>query len=148
VSGPAIEHVRSSAYRIRAYSRRQALAMANGFAPLGVIWLEEPLSSSDLDGLRLIRGGAPAGIDVTAGEYGSEPGYFRRMLEAEAVAARTIGRLIHCVIHCEYFRAHARAVGIPFDGVLTPENGPLTPDAGRPGLGIELKRADTERFRL
>jgi L-alanine-DL-glutamate epimerase-like enolase superfamily enzyme len=168
-----------------AYSRKQALALADGFSQLGVGWFEEPVSSNDLDGLRLIRDRAPAGIDVTAGEYGYEPGYFRRMLEAEAVdvlqadvtrccgitglldvgtlctahelpfsahcapqihahAAGAIGRLIHC----EYFHTHARAEAMLFDGVLTPEEGRLIPDPGRPGLGIELKRDDAERFRL
>jgi hypothetical protein len=35
-----------------------------------------------------------------------------------------------------------------FDGVLEPQDGRLVPDAARPGLGIELKRVDAERFRL
>lgn len=35
-----------------------------------------------------------------------------------------------------------------FDGVLAPRDGALHPDAGRPGRGIELKRADAERFSL
>ena len=34
-----------------------------------------------------------------------------------------------------------------FDGVLEPVAGRLRPDPDRPGLGIELKRADAERFR-
>jgi L-alanine-DL-glutamate epimerase-like enolase superfamily enzyme len=68
-----------------AYSRKQALAMADGFAELGVSWFEEPVSSDDLEGLRLIRDRAPAGMDIAAGEYGYEPIYFRRMLEAGAV---------------------------------------------------------------
>ncbi|MFZ0388333.1 MAG: enolase C-terminal domain-like protein [Solirubrobacteraceae bacterium] len=168
-----------------AYSRKQALAMADGFAELGVSWFEEPVSSNDLVGLRLIRDRAPVGIDVTAGEYGYEPGYFRQMLEAGAVdvlqadvtrccgitglldvgalctahelpfsahcapqihahAACAIGRLIHC----EYFHTHARAEALLFDGVLEPQDGRLVPNADRVGLGIELKRADAERFRL
>ena len=48
-------------------------------------WFEEPVSSDDLDGLRLIRDRGPAGMDVAAGEYGYQPLYFRRMLEAGAV---------------------------------------------------------------
>lgn len=68
-----------------AYSRKQALAMAEGFAKLGVTWFEEPVSSDDLDGLRLIRDRAPAGMDIAAGEYGYDLWYFRRMLEAGAV---------------------------------------------------------------
>ena len=48
-------------------------------------WFEEPVSSDDLDGLRLLRDRAPAGMDIAAGEYGYDLPYFRRMLEAGAV---------------------------------------------------------------
>jgi len=68
-----------------AYERKQALAFAERFAELGVSWFEEPVSSDDLAGLRLIRDRAPAGMDVAAGEYGYDPYYFRRMLAAGAV---------------------------------------------------------------
>jgi L-alanine-DL-glutamate epimerase-like enolase superfamily enzyme len=67
------------------YSRKQALALAEGFAAEGVAWFEEPVSSDDLDGLRLVRDRAPAGMSIAAGEYGYTPDYFRRMLEAGAV---------------------------------------------------------------
>jgi len=43
------------------------------------------VSSDDLPGLRLVRDRAPAGMAVTAGEYGYDLPYFQRMLEAEAV---------------------------------------------------------------
>lgn len=69
-----------------AYSRKQALAFAHQFKQeFDVHWFEEPVSSDDLEGLRLIRSGGPAGMDIAAGEYGYEPFYFRRMLDAEAV---------------------------------------------------------------
>lgn len=68
-----------------AYSRKQALAFAQDFAERGVSWFEEPVSSDDLAGLHLLRDRAPAGMDVSAGEYGYDPVYFRRMLEAKAV---------------------------------------------------------------
>src|SRR5579883_2806898 len=68
-----------------AYSRKQALAQAQAFAEYGVIWFEEPVSSDDLLGLRLMRDHAPAGMDIAAGEYGYDLVYFRRMLEAGAV---------------------------------------------------------------
>lgn len=70
-----------------AYTRKQALAFAARFAELRVIWFEEPVSSDDLAGLRLMRDRAPAGMDIAAGEYGYEVFYFRRMLEAGAVDA-------------------------------------------------------------
>lgn len=68
-----------------AYDREQALAMAVRFADLGVTWFEEPVSSDDLEGLRLIRKKAPPGMRIAAGEYGYDSYYFRRMLAAEAV---------------------------------------------------------------
>jgi len=66
-----------------AYARKQALAFAERFERVG--WFEEPVSSDDLEGLRLLRDRAPAGMDIAAGEYGYDPFYFRRMLEAGAV---------------------------------------------------------------
>jgi L-alanine-DL-glutamate epimerase-like enolase superfamily enzyme len=69
-----------------AYSRKQALELAERFrSEARVSWFEEPVSSDDLDGLRLIRDRAPAGMDIAAGEYGYDAPYFRRMLEAGAV---------------------------------------------------------------
>ena len=55
------------------------------FADLGVVWFEEPVSSDDREGLRLIRDRSPSAIEIAAGEYGYDPFYFRRMLEAGAV---------------------------------------------------------------
>jgi L-alanine-DL-glutamate epimerase-like enolase superfamily enzyme len=68
-----------------AYDRKQALEMAARYAALGVTWFEEPVVADDLDGLRLLRDRAPAGMEIAAGEYGYEPTYFRRMLAAGAV---------------------------------------------------------------
>jgi L-alanine-DL-glutamate epimerase-like enolase superfamily enzyme len=169
-----------------AYSRKQALAFAGRFADLGVTWFEEPVSSDDLDGLRLLRDRGPAGMDVAAGEYGYQPLYFRRMLEAGAVdvlqadASRCGGITgflktadlceafglplsAHCAPalhlhpccavtadfrHLEYFHDHARIERMLFDGAAVPVNGELRPDPARPGLGLEFKRKDAERFRV
>ncbi len=69
-----------------AYSRKQALRLAETFAAeAGVCWFEEPVSSDDLEGLRLLRDRAPAGMEIAAGEYGYDRFYFRRMLDAGAV---------------------------------------------------------------
>lgn len=68
-----------------AYSRKKALSMAERFADFGVTWFEEPVTSDDLEGLRLIRDRAPAAMDIAAGEYGYDLGYFKRMLDAGAV---------------------------------------------------------------
>jgi L-alanine-DL-glutamate epimerase-like enolase superfamily enzyme len=166
-----------------AYSRKQALALAERFAGLGVRWFEEPVSSDDLPGLRLLRDRAPAGMDIAAGEYGYDPTYFRRMLEAEAVDvlqadvtrclgitgflraaalcdARSIELSGHCapslhvhvacsaprVRHLEYFHDHVRIEHMLFDGAPEPVDGALRPDLSRPGMGLELKRADAARY--
>ncbi len=167
-----------------AYSRKQALAMADAFADADVTWFEEPVSSDDLDGLRLIRDCAPPGMDITAGEYGYDLPYFRRMLDAGAVdclqadvtrcggitSFLRVGAIAdaHCMDisshtapqvsahacagvwhlrHAEYFADHVRIESMLFDGVLEPVDGALRPDRDRPGLGIELKRSDAERYR-
>ncbi len=68
-----------------AYDRKQALRFAEQFAEHGVTWFEEPVSSDDLSGLRLIRDRAPAVVRIAAGEYGYTPSYFHEMLAAGAV---------------------------------------------------------------
>ena len=169
-----------------AYDRKQALAVAEAIKPSGVTWFEEPVSSDDLDGLRLMRDRAPAPMEIAAGEYGYDLPYFRRMLEAGAVdvlqadATRCAGitgflqvgalcdafgiplsahtapslHLAPCcalgrVRHIEYFHDHVRIEQMLFDGAQRPRgDGCLYPDLSRPGLGLELKRADASRFEV
>jgi L-alanine-DL-glutamate epimerase-like enolase superfamily enzyme len=166
-----------------AYDRKQALGMAAAFAEQRVSWFEEPVSSDDLKGLRLVRDGGPAGMSIAAGEYGFDPIYFRRMLEAGAVdvlqadatrcggitgflaadglcdgwsmplSAHTAPALhVHAccaarrALNLEYFHDHVRIEQLIFDGASQPVDGRLQPDRSRPGLGLELKRRDAERF--
>ncbi|MFC5035159.1 enolase C-terminal domain-like protein [Tianweitania sediminis] len=68
-----------------AYRRKQALQIAEVASALGVVWFEEPVSSDDLSGLRLLRDRAPTPVEISAGEYAYDIFYFRRMLEAGAV---------------------------------------------------------------
>ena len=51
-----------------AYSRKQALAQANLFTEFDVRWFEEPVSSDDLEGLRLLRDRAPVMMEIAAGD--------------------------------------------------------------------------------
>ncbi|HEY7887868.1 MAG TPA: enolase C-terminal domain-like protein [Steroidobacteraceae bacterium] len=166
-----------------AYTRKFALRQALALADLGVTWYEEPVSSDDLAGLKLVRDRAPAGMELTAGEYGYDSVYFRRMCAAGAVdvlqadATRCMGITgfmraaaiadafllplsSHCapalhlhvccaaprVRHMEYFHDHVRIEHMLFDGSLSPVRGEMEPDLGRPGLGLELKEADAQRF--
>lgn len=168
-----------------AYSRKQALAMAERFTEFGVVYFEEPVSSDDLAGLHLLRTRGPAGMQIAAGEYGYDPFYFRRMLEAEAVdvlqadATRCLGitgfmgvdalcnaRSLPLSAHCapslhrhpalaatrlwniEWFHDHVRIEHMLFDGAPQPVHGTIAVDWSRPGLGIEFKRADAQRFRI
>jgi L-alanine-DL-glutamate epimerase-like enolase superfamily enzyme len=49
--------------------------------------------------------------------------------------------------HLEYFHDHVRIENQFFDGVLKPKGGVLRPDPTRPGLGLDLKRPDADRYR-
>lgn len=101
-----------------AYTRKQALGQARRFADSDVVWFEEPVSSDDLHGLRLIRDAGPAGMNIAAGEYGYDTWYFERMLSAGAVdvlqadATRCAGITgflqadALCSGHCMPFSAH------------------------------------------
>jgi L-alanine-DL-glutamate epimerase-like enolase superfamily enzyme len=48
--------------------------------------------------------------------------------------------------HLEYFHDHVRIEHMLFDGVVTPRNGALHPDLERPGIGLEFKREEAERY--
>jgi L-alanine-DL-glutamate epimerase-like enolase superfamily enzyme len=50
------------------------------------------------------------------------------------------------VRHLEYFFDHTRIEQMFFEGAIRPVHGVLRPDLSRPGLGLELKRADVERY--
>ncbi|HEY2671283.1 MAG TPA: enolase C-terminal domain-like protein [Rugosimonospora sp.] len=65
------------------YGAKQAVRVAHAAGDLGVTWFEEPVSSDDLASLALIRGMVEP--DVAAGEYGTDPNYFRRMCAAGSV---------------------------------------------------------------
>jgi L-alanine-DL-glutamate epimerase-like enolase superfamily enzyme len=52
-----------------AFDRREAARQAEIYAEFGVTYLEEPVSSEDLDGLAWLRDAVPAGIEIAAGEY-------------------------------------------------------------------------------
>jgi L-alanine-DL-glutamate epimerase-like enolase superfamily enzyme len=50
--------------------------------------------------------------------------------------------------HVEYFYDHARIEKMLFDGAPRPTGGYLRPDPAAPGLGLEFKRQDAERWRI
>jgi L-alanine-DL-glutamate epimerase-like enolase superfamily enzyme len=166
-----------------AYSRKQALHLADQFADSQVRWFEEPVSSDDLEGLHLIRDRAPAQMEIAAGEYGYDIFYFRRMLEAHAVdvlqaditrcggvtgllevaalcqahnvllschTAPALHSQVACTVipfkNLEYFHDHVRIESMLFDGLPELIEGELVPDLTRPGNGLEVKRAEANKF--
>lgn len=166
-----------------AYTRKLALEQAEIFSAYDVRWFEEPVSSDDLEALRLIRDRAPSCMEIAAGEYGYELQYFDQMIAAGAVdvlqadatrccgitgfiktsaicESRSIPLSAHCapslhvalgcallpMRHLEYFFDHVRIESMLFDGFAAPRDGALYPDLSRPGIGVELKIADAERY--
>jgi L-alanine-DL-glutamate epimerase-like enolase superfamily enzyme len=68
-----------------AFSVKQALKFADACADADIRWFEEPVTSDDLAGLRLMRERAPEQMAVAAGEYIYTSDDARRMLQADAV---------------------------------------------------------------
>ena len=73
-----------------------------------------------------------------------------RSMPSSAHCAPAISAHVCCametIIHIEYFFDHYRIEGMLFEGTLDPHEGLLTPDRSRPGLGLELKRDEAERY--
>jgi L-alanine-DL-glutamate epimerase-like enolase superfamily enzyme len=163
-----------------AFTAKEAIRWAHRYvADWDVRWFEEPVSSADFEGLRLVR--EHATLDVAAGEYAYVLADFRNLvgcvdcLQADVTRCGGITGLLrvnglasahgldvsgHCapqlsahalcgvdrLRHLEYFHDHVRIESMLFDGVLSPVDGALRPDFSRPGNGLELKRADAERW--
>ena len=64
-----------------AFSPKPALRWAERFArEWGVSWYEEPVSSADFEGLRLVRERGPGGLEIAVGEYAYVPADFRNLV--------------------------------------------------------------------
>ncbi len=163
-----------------AFSAKDATRWAQRLTQLwDVRWFEEPVSSEDVAGLRLVR--EHTTLDVAAGEYAYVPADFRDLLgavdclQADVTRCGGLSGLLrvnglsvahgvdlsaHCapqlaahgfcgvdrLRHLEYFHDHVRIEAMLFDGVLEPVDGALVPDRTRPGHGLELRRADAQRW--
>lgn len=104
------------------YRRKEAMAWTRRFHEAwGVSWMEEPVSSDDLEGLHVLREHGPAGVDIAAGEYGWDLFTFRDMLAAGAVDTlqADLGR---CGGYTEFLRvaALAAAHGVPLSAHTAP----------------------------
>ncbi|WP_030348263.1 enolase C-terminal domain-like protein [Streptomyces sp. NRRL S-1022] len=169
-----------------ALGRKQALYWARRFHDdWDVRWFEEPVSSADLEGLRMLCERGPERLEIAAGEYAYTTRDFVNLVEGPSVdclqadvtrgggitgvlevaglaAAHHLDLSAHCapavsahafcavrrLRHLEYFHDHVRVERLLFDGTLSPDGGALRPDPGRPGLGLEVKWPDAERYRV
>jgi L-alanine-DL-glutamate epimerase-like enolase superfamily enzyme len=110
------------------------------------------------DSARLIEAGAVDCLQLDVTRCGGVTEFLRG---AALAAAHNLQVSAHCapnlhahvgaavpnLRHVEYFHDHQRIEGMFFDGTLDPADGAMTPDQGRPGLGLALRKADTERYR-
>jgi L-alanine-DL-glutamate epimerase-like enolase superfamily enzyme len=169
-----------------ALGRKEALYWARRFHDeWDVRWFEEPVSSADLEGLRMLRESGPGRLEIAAGEYAYTTRDFVNLVDGPAVdclqadvtrcggitgvlevaglaAAQHLDLSAHCapalsahtfcavrrLRHLEYFHDHVRVEQLVFDGTLSPVGGALRPDTGRPGLGLDVKWADAEPYRV
>ena len=101
-------------------------------------------------------------VDVLQADV-SRCGGITNLLRADGLCkARSVPFSAHCVpavtahagcametiVHAEYFFDHQRIERMLFDGALDPSDGLLTPDRSRPGLGLELRRADAAEYEV
>ncbi|MGI8682686.1 MAG: enolase C-terminal domain-like protein [Mycobacteriales bacterium] len=108
---------------------------------------------------RMIGAGAVDCLQVDVTRCGGVTEFLRA---AAVAAAANVSVSAHCapslhahpatavpnLRHLEYFHDHERIERLLFDGALVATRGSLTPDTGRPGIGMELKRADAEPYRV
>jgi L-alanine-DL-glutamate epimerase-like enolase superfamily enzyme len=94
------------------YTRKQAVRVLRAAADLDIRWFEEPVSSDDLVGLREVRDAVDA--DVTAGEYGTDLYYFRRLCESGAIDCLQVDAS-RCGGITEWLRAAAVAASFGFE---------------------------------
>jgi L-alanine-DL-glutamate epimerase-like enolase superfamily enzyme len=135
----------------------QGMALVRDRAPGGIEIAAGEYVWREPDALGLIDAVDVLQVDVT------RCGGITTALRIDALArARSMPTSIHCapalsahagaamatLRHLEYFHDHVRIERMLFDGVAdVGDGGVLVPPADRPGLGLELKHADAERFR-
>lgn len=160
-----------------AFTPKQALRWAERYVcEWNVSWLEEPVPSADVDGLRRVRDASM--LDVAAGEYAYVAENVRRIVgsvdvlqldvtrcggitgvlgvanafdvDVSAHCAPTMSAHVFCAVdrcrHLEYFHDHVRIEEMLFDGRPEPRGGALRPDRARAGNGLELNRKEVARW--
>jgi len=110
------------------------------------------------DSARLIDAGAVDCLQLDVTRCGGVTEFVRGAALAAAHNLQVSGRCapnLHAHVaaavpnlrHVEYFHDHQRIERMFFDGTLDPAGGAMSPDVSRPGHGLTLRGADTERYR-
>jgi L-alanine-DL-glutamate epimerase-like enolase superfamily enzyme len=108
---------------------------------------------------RMLGSGA---VDVLQADATRCAGFTGFLQAAKLCEARQVPLSSHCapalhlhvdcatkpMVHAEYFHDHLRIEKMFFDGNPEPISGELYVDLSRPGMGLELKRPDIEKFRI
>lgn len=108
---------------------------------------------------RMLDAGAVDVLQADASRCGGISGFLKasalsesRSLPLSAHCAPSLHAAACCSISrpwpIEYFHDHVRIEHMLFEGALDPVDGCLRPDRSRPGIGLELKRQDAERFEV
>jgi L-alanine-DL-glutamate epimerase-like enolase superfamily enzyme len=106
---------------------------------------------------RLLEGGA---VDVLQADATRCLGITGFLMAAALCEAHNTPLSSHCApalhvplmcatpraVHLEWFHDHVRIESMLFDGAARASAGSVAPDRARPGLGLELKRADAEPY--
>ena len=106
---------------------------------------------------RMLEAGAVDVLQADASRCAGVTGFMRAAAVSEAFGLPLsahcapalhlhLGCAVPALRHLEYFHDHARIASMLFDGFRPPEGGALVPDLSRPGMGLELKRADAGRY--
>jgi L-alanine-DL-glutamate epimerase-like enolase superfamily enzyme len=108
---------------------------------------------------RMLQAGAVDVLQADATRCGGATGFLRAAAMARAFSipfSAHCAPALHGVLGCaaealesvEYFHDHVRVEALLFDGLPRQREAWLEPELSRPGLGLELKESDAERFRI
>lgn len=132
-----------------------ALVRSHVLAPMEVAAGEY---AYDLDYVaRMLRSGAVDVQQVDASRCGGITGFMRAAALCEAHRIDLSGHCapalhLHAACaaprfrHLEWFHDHVRIEAMLFDGAPKPKGGVIRPDLSRPGLGLDFKRKDAQRY--
>lgn len=108
---------------------------------------------------RLLESQAVDVLQIDTTRCGGFTGFFKTAALAEAhevpISAHcapalhvALGCCLPELLHIEYFHDHQRIESMLLDGVAAPNGGSLEPDLTRPGVGLEFKQNEAERYRI